>query len=45
MPKFKKRKVFKKSAKDMSLRDLEQVSNKKNLAKFDIEGKLSKHLN
>ena len=45
MPKLQKRKMFKKSAKDMSLRDLEQLTNKQSLAKLDIEGKLSKHLN
>ena len=46
LPKLKKRKVFKKSLKDMSLRDLEQMAtNKQSLARLDIEGKLSKHLN
>jgi hypothetical protein len=45
MPKLQKRKMFKKSAKDMSLRDLEQLTSKQSLAKLDIEGKLSKHLN
>jgi hypothetical protein len=45
MPKLQKRKMYKKSAKDMSLRDLEQLTNKQSLAKLDIEGKLSNHLN
>ncbi len=45
MPKLQKRKMFKKSAKDMTLRDLEQLTGKQSLAKLDIEGKLSSHLN
>ena len=34
-----------KSFKKMSLRDIEKLSNAKNILKFDLDRKLSKHLN
>lgn len=34
-----------KSIKKMSLKEIEKISNEKNILKFDIDSKLSKHLN
>lgn len=44
-PKATKAKVVKKSFKNMTLRDFEQLATKDNILKFDMDTKLSKHLN
>ncbi len=45
MPNIVRRKVFRKSYKNMSLREFEQLASKNNINKFDIDAKLSKNLN
>jgi hypothetical protein len=45
MPDLSLRKVYKKSFKNMSLKDFEQLATNKNIWKFDVESQLSKHLN
>ncbi len=45
LPRIDKKKANVRSYKKMTLRDFEQLANKSNILKFDIDAKLSKHLN
>lgn len=44
-PQSKKHKGFAKSLKKMSLSEIEKISSLNNILKFDLDSKLSKHLN